>query len=533
MNVVDITPASCRHLDADHAFRHVVKANMRAGAKAHCAASTRRAVFATAALTLVAVLTGPAHAATFTVGAEPDCTHRSIQAAIDAAASNPGADTVAISGGGTHETPGLTIDTDEGISVLGGFARCNSPTAGARSVIGPVRDAHASLLHIVGGARSLVRLRGIDFIGGDAGPEGRGGGIRYDGDGTLDLSEVRIRGSRARLGGGLYADSPAGTARVVIGDQVDLSDNTAAVNGGGLHVSGVALEWQGDGVISGNQADRRGGGVYLSGPSRSRTAPVTTRVHVSCARIEGNRAADGSAVSIGAAAVFIATPRAGDAGCTRIVGNRGRGADDSATIGSALHIAEAGEARLRGVTFSANAGRHMVDADGDLELEDSLLVDNTASAELIANGGHRDDAHHAILRSVTIAANRIGATSVIASSKNLSLLRAIVWQPGRAVLERAGARLDAVDILANERASLGDIANRVVIDEPQFIDPDGADFRLRESSPAIDFSPVVDGTDIAGVRRGVDLPQVPNRFGRGDLGAYEQPLIEQGRVARR
>lgn len=398
-------------------------------------------------------------------------------------------------------------------------------------MIGPARDAHASLLHIVGGARSLVRLRGIDFIGGDAGPDGRGGGIRYDGDGTLDLSEVRIRGSHARLGGGLYADSPAGSARVVIGGEVDISDNTAAVNGGGLHVSGVALEWRGDGVIAGNQADRRGGGLFLSGPSRSRTAPVATRVQVSCARIEGNRAGDGSAVSIGAAALFIATPRVGDAGCTRVVGNRGRGADDSTTSGSALHIAEAGEARLRGATFSANAGRHLIDADGDLELEDSLLVDNTASVELIANGGHRDDAHHAILRSVTIAGNQIGAASVIASRKNLSLLRAIVWQPGHAVLDRTGARLDAVDILANERASLGDIANRVVVADPEFVDPRGADFRLRDTSPALDFTPVVDGTDIAGLRRGVDLPRVEDRFGTGDLGAYERPLAHAGIAA--
>ena len=52
------------------------------------------------------------------------------------------------------------------------------------------------------------------------------------------------------------------------------------------------------------------------------------------------------------------------------------------------------------------------------------------------------------------------------------------------------------------------------------------DYRLREDSPAVDFSDSVAAVrDLAGNLRGVDLPAVFDNFGPTDLGAYErQPL---------
>jgi hypothetical protein len=62
------------------------------------------------------------------------------------------------------------------------------------------------------------------------------------------------------------------------------------------------------------------------------------------------------------------------------------------------------------------------------------------------------------------------------------------------------------------------------VPDPGFVS--AGDYRLREDSPAVDFSD--SGTaqpDLAGHPRGVDLPGVFDFYGPADLGAYERQRV--------
>jgi hypothetical protein len=57
--------------------------------------------------------------------------------------------------------------------------------------------------------------------------------------------------------------------------------------------------------------------------------------------------------------------------------------------------------------------------------------------------------------------------------------------------------------------------------EPQFVDAVDGDFHLLPTSPGVDFAPEIDGIDLDGNPRTVDLANIGNVFGPADVGAYE------------
>lgn len=56
---------------------------------------------------------------------------------------------------------------------------------------------------------------------------------------------------------------------------------------------------------------------------------------------------------------------------------------------------------------------------------------------------------------------------------------------------------------------------------PLFADALNGDCHLMRNSPGVDFAPKVDGIDLDGNPRAVDLTDVPDVSGPEDLGAYE------------
>lgn len=90
---------------------------------------------------------GAANAAVYTVGPKGtpgSCTHSTIQAAINAAAGNPGTDEIRISANQIWPAQALYVE-NHGVDLIGGFADCASemPTAqtelsGAGGVSAPV-----------------------------------------------------------------------------------------------------------------------------------------------------------------------------------------------------------------------------------------------------------------------------------------------------------------------------------------------------------------------------------------------------------
>ncbi len=97
-------------------------------------------------------------------------------------------------------------------------------------------------------------------------------------------------------------------------------------------------------------------------------------------------------------------------------------------------------------------------------------------------------------------------------------------QPGKSTLLRNGGTLVAGDVIANDTVSLGggSVPTLLAV-APRFIDPAHGDYHLQAASPAVDFSSYNTITDdLDGESRGVELERVVNRFGKGDLGAYER-----------
>lgn len=212
------------------------------------------------ALTTVSIF-GSAHGAVFTVGSDPQCTHNTVQAAIDAAEQMPTEPhTIRIATNQTYTAQALTIRGVFLVTIEGGFSDCSDLSPSGNTVISGQGGAQASVLHINGG---FITLRNLSFIRGDESMvNGRGGGIKFTSPGvpsSLGLHGVVISQNSAAFGGGLHVTG--GT--VTIGSGTQIAQNTAQFSGGGILVRGrpggnyprASLEMQGDDtVVINNQA---------------------------------------------------------------------------------------------------------------------------------------------------------------------------------------------------------------------------------------------------------------------------------------
>ena len=258
-------------------------------------------------LALAVVL--PARAATFRVGSEPSCTHATIQAAVDAADASPGADTI-LPTPGTYTAQAIVIDTDEELTIAGGLLSCFSPFYGDQLLdIDGAGGGSASVFRISGGPNSVIHLTQLRIRNGDASPlGGLGGGIHYDGSGTLVVSNAAIINNRAQKGGGIYADGDVESATLVIGANVTISGNTAFGDGGGVFVNGMTLQMrEPNSIIAFNHANGElgatgygGGLVVRSTGSRAARAYVSSGGVGSLGAIYGNDAVRGGGIAVSA-----------------------------------------------------------------------------------------------------------------------------------------------------------------------------------------------------------------------------------------
>jgi hypothetical protein len=56
---------------------------------------------------------------------------------------------------------------------------------------------------------------------------------------------------------------------------------------------------------------------------------------------------------------------------------------------------------------------------------------------------------------------------------------------------------------------------------PQFVDAANAHYHLLRTSPGVDYAPAIDGVDLDGNPRSVDLADIGNGDGWLDVGAFE------------
>lgn len=224
-------------------------------------------------LASAALIAATAEAAVFTVGGavgSGQCTHATIQAAIDAAAASPGLDIIRLTRG-EHPGQRLVVEDSGDLAIEGGFLACGTPVRVDQSTLdGSTANPRGPVIAHVGSGH--LTLADLNIRGGDAAGAAtpRGGGVSSTGWGHLTVYRTQFQGNRAQQGGGLYAGSFLRTAKNVQLIGARFAGNAATQSGGGLYVSSVDLMITGEepSYFTGNHADgsdpSQGGGALFA-----------------------------------------------------------------------------------------------------------------------------------------------------------------------------------------------------------------------------------------------------------------------------
>ncbi len=250
-----------------------------------------------------------AGAAVFTVGSPSGpgqpCTHGTIQSAIDAANNSAGADTILLTRSLTYQPEANTINTSQELTITGGYATCTSDFDGTPTVVSGAGGAPAPVFTINAPTGALIRLRRLAISGGDVANDGLGGGIRFSGDGTLEISDSSITNNVAGYGGGISASGTGANAKLVIKANVVVVNNTARYGGGGVYAHEIEMTMREPGsTLFGNTATGVsgsagfGGGLYLHASHRNTTAWIGGNGANNVGTIVGNSARYGGGVAL-------------------------------------------------------------------------------------------------------------------------------------------------------------------------------------------------------------------------------------------
>lgn len=428
---------------------------------------------------------------------------------------------------------------------------------GGISVIGENGEAE---LRIEAG--TVILLNTAQYSGGGIRLDGRAR-LRMDGVGSTIVSNEALGldpGSnqpRYGYGGGLEVIAPA---RALIGSP-GIGNGAIVANsaryGGGIAVVGASGREDDSYVtvystdpahpvrIHGNRASNTGGGVYL-GVDTGVIAMSRGNFCAFDARIDENIAAEGSAiyhdsyfgtiVTYGTSSAFnrvtnfptYCSPPAGSVrcaagiACNTMQGNRTRQGNGTPTDGATVLVQDIGSFDATRLAFRDNIGGHVIRAfDTTIDLDSVVFSGNTLTRPLLSL---EDDAD-LVLVDTTIGANAIAAPQILAIDSDVTLTRAILWQPGLTTLTQGSGSRTVSQVIASETASLGGGASST---PPRFVDEVRGDVTLRAASPAIDRAVAVLGndTDVESRPRDRRLGVVPRDDGFvRDLGAHERQLV--------
>ncbi len=262
-------------------------------------------------LAMVMLLTWPVssiHAAIFTVGSpvgSGQCTHGTIQSAINAAEASPGADTIRLTRSLTYEPENNSIITSQELTMEGGYNTCTQVTSDSqKTVVSGAGGAAEPVFRITVNTGGFVRFRFLTLSGGDEDGSGKGGAIYFNGNGILEIRDSLITQNLAGYGGGIYAQGLGSDAELVIGANVVISNNTARYNGGGIVADQIEMSMlEPESILFFNEAlgiggsGGFGGGLYIFGGTRSSYAYIGSGTS-GLGAIYGNTAVYGGGVSV-------------------------------------------------------------------------------------------------------------------------------------------------------------------------------------------------------------------------------------------
>jgi hypothetical protein len=213
------------------------------------------------------------------------CTDNDIQSAIDATANNGSScpAKIFITREHTYTNQALTIsNTGKTITLIGQGDSVPCGTSDLSICIGDTcpppptgplvtirgRDGD-SVFHIDGA--NYITLRYLNVTGGSVGGTQHGGGIYFDGTGSLTIDTSTVNFNSAGFGGGIDFTGDGGAATLTLATNALVLSNDA-ITGGGVRVAGDArlFALKDGALIAYNHADAgTGGGVEIVGPARA------------------------------------------------------------------------------------------------------------------------------------------------------------------------------------------------------------------------------------------------------------------------
>jgi predicted outer membrane repeat protein len=266
-------------------FRHVEDAFMRHTQSAAIGGQVRSQsalLLLVVSLALALLTADRAHAATFTVGTTGGCSHVNLQTAVNSAEASPGPDTIRVNSE-IFTAQEVSINTAQELNIIGGHANCGvgQPTPGSRATLDGTGGNPRSVMRIIVPTGGLVRLLNLNIRKGDLTASGtEGGGIYFEGNGRLGITETTIANNVAGYGAGLYLRGTGDEATVECGTKVTVSGNTAWRSGGGVYVDQVKFSMLGaDSGIFLNEAQGSddsgyGGGLVVLAKERNAYAYI-------------------------------------------------------------------------------------------------------------------------------------------------------------------------------------------------------------------------------------------------------------------
>ena len=370
--------------------------------------------------------------------------------------------------------------------------------------------------------------------------------IRGSGIGIYSNEATGLAGSGG-YGGGIDIRACALISAVYLGSpglggNLSVVSNNTAVYGGGVAIetpsgcdkpADLRMYSTAAGLTSlkGNIASISGGGVYMS------RGGGLTDIYVNNASIQNNTAPVASALYLGNLGwahfnTGLSSIYFGDDMVECAVGDPcGSISGNISSSGQVIYGQAANRLEVQAIEITGNQGSELARLN-ELIIHDSLIAANNSTLRLL-------ETHDGQTYSSTLTGNQIGGSEVfgINTGGTFSLFKSVTWQPGKTILHNDGAAPQVFNVVTSELASLsGPLGNNLVAN-PRFIDPSpGGNYGPTAGSPLIDYAIGNPAThDLLNLPRGVDLTLVPDRYGTGDVGAYErqalQPLVENGEFA--
>jgi len=222
------------------------------------------------AIAAVAFASDAAAFIVYKVGGDADCPYTSIQDAVDAAAANPGTDDIWIAMNASYTGQQVHI-VDQDVVIEGGFTDCDDIDIDtAETTVSGAGNAGGAVFTIRG--TSNVYFSNLFITGASRDGDASGGGIDFDGAGSVELHESTIGLNSAGYGGGINMHGDGGHADLTLDNDMVILNNTAYTSGGGIRIEGDTRFYalQPNTLIDGNHAPGGyGGGLEVLGPARA------------------------------------------------------------------------------------------------------------------------------------------------------------------------------------------------------------------------------------------------------------------------